>query len=109
MTDMTEEQKKAVAELNAKIGTPEFFGETKLDPLPVAGYTAQPQSKIDEVNINKRLEEVVLRRLDDMDHMDIGGPFIDRRWVQIARTHIEQGFMAANRAIFQPERVKIEE
>jgi hypothetical protein len=32
----------------------------------------------------------------------------DARWIAIARTHIEQGFMALNRAIFKPERVKLE-
>lgn len=74
-------------------------------PLPVSGYTTQPQSKVDEVNINKRLEEVVLRRLDDLRASDA----IDQRWLAVGRTHIEQGWMAINRAIFQPERVKIEE
>jgi hypothetical protein len=28
---------------------------------------------------------------------------IDQRWVAIAKTHLQQGFMAATRAIAQPE------
>ena len=34
---------------------------------------------------------------------------IDQRWLAIARTHIEQGFMALNRAIFRPQRVELDE
>ena len=30
-----------------------------------------------------------------------------KRWLAIGRTHIEQGFMAINRAIFRPDRVEI--
>jgi hypothetical protein len=84
--------------------------------LPVAGYTPQPSTNIEEVNINKRLEEEVLQRLDDLQRTvvprvpagwDQTSPLCDARWLAIARTHIEQGFMAANRAIFRPQRVKL--
>lgn len=70
--------------------------------LPVAGYRPQPQEIVDRVNENKQIEERVLRMLDDMKH--IGDP----RWTAIARTHIELGFMAMNRAIFQPSRVALD-
>jgi hypothetical protein len=72
--------------------------------LPVAGYQPQSQSNVDIVNQNKRLEEQVLRVLDDIltNNHDI-----DRRWLAIGRTHIEEGFMAVNRAIFKPQRVKL--
>nr|WP_165972821.1 hypothetical protein [Martelella mediterranea] len=36
-------------------------------------------------------------------------PDIDKRWLALARTSIEQGFMAANRAVFQPDRVALPE
>jgi hypothetical protein len=74
-------------------------------PLPVAGYTAQPDSRIAVVNINKQLEERVLRRLDDFK----GDELVDQRWLAIGRTHIEQAFMAINRAIFKPERINLPE
>ena len=71
--------------------------------LPVAGYRAQSTTNVDLVNANKQIEERVLRMLDDMKH--VGDP----RWTAIARTHIELGFMAMNRAIFQPSRVALDD
>lgn len=55
------------------------------------------------MNYNKRQEEVVLRGIDSLNERND----VDLRWLAIARTHIEQGYMAMNRAIFQPERVKL--
>jgi len=71
--------------------------------LPVSGYRAQTTENVEAVNANKALEEAILRVLDLLRvESDI-----DQRWLAIGRTHIEQGFMAINRAIFQPERVKL--
>lgn len=72
-------------------------------PMPVAGYIPQPSTKIELVNQNKRTEESILRALDQMQ----GDADFDQRWLAIARTHIEQGFMALNRAIFRPTRVTL--
>jgi hypothetical protein len=33
----------------------------------------------------------------------------DQRWLAIARTHFQEGFMALNRAVFQPQRIKLPE
>lgn len=71
--------------------------------LPVAGYKAQSDDKVGLVIRNKELEERVLRVIDEL-MCDDG---IDRRWLSVGRTHIEQGFMAVNRAVFQPGRVKL--
>ena len=71
--------------------------------LPVAGYRPQPQEAVNAVNANKQVEEAVLMLLDELKGKDV-----DQRWLSIGRTHIEQGFMAINRAIFKPERIKIE-
>lgn len=79
-------------------------------PLPVSGYTAQSSGKVRLVNENKELEETILRRLDllkattAVDGQDVT---IDQRWLAIGRTHIEEAFMAINRAVFQPPRVKL--
>lgn len=70
---------------------------------PVKGYTAQTKEKLDTVNSNKEVEERILQVLDVWKT----DPEIDQRWLAIGRTHIEQGFMAINRAIFKPERVKL--
>ena len=71
--------------------------------LPVAGYQPQTQSNVDQVNTNKRLEEEIMRILDILAMQ----PYIDKRWLAIGRTHIEEGFMSVNRSIFRPGRVKL--
>jgi hypothetical protein len=73
-------------------------------PLPVAGYTKQSEENVQMVNQNKQAEERILRCLD----LYAATPEFDQRWVAIARTHIEQGFMAMNRAIFKPGRTKLD-
>lgn len=82
--------------------------------LPVAGYKPQSSERVDLVNSNKETEEGLLRVLDEMMKAEgpqfgaiLGQPSFDRRWLAIARTHFEQGFMAMNRAVFQPARVKL--
>jgi hypothetical protein len=71
--------------------------------LPVAGYRPQSTERVDLVNENKRAEEQVLRILDAL----AASSMTDKRWLAIGRTAIEQGFMAVNRAIFQPARVTL--
>ena len=71
--------------------------------LPVAGYRPQDEGAISLVNINKKFEEGVLRILDSLAN----NPDIDKRWLSIGRTQIEQGFMAVNRAIFKPGRISL--
>ncbi|MDR5655404.1 DUF7681 family protein [Ruixingdingia sedimenti] len=73
--------------------------------LPVSGYRPQSDKAVAIVNGNKVLEERILRQLDQLAQ----DPAIDRRWLAIARTNIEQGFMAANRAVFQPGRAALPE
>lgn len=72
--------------------------------LPVAGYKPQNEFNVLRVNQNKAFEEQVLRVLDVLAQE----PDVDKRWLAIGRTSIEQGFMSVNRAIFQPGRVKLE-
>lgn len=75
--------------------------------LPVAGYKPQTADKVALVNQNKMLEERALRHFDALAAMPAGT--LDPRWFAIGRTAIEQGFMAINRAIFQPDRVSLPE
>ena len=81
--------------------TDETKTEEVLKPLPVLGYTDQKRSAMDLVNRNKVIEEQVLRIFDDLSY----NPEVDTRWLAIARTHLEQSFMCANRAIFKPVRI----
>lgn len=71
--------------------------------LPVEGYRKQSEDNVALVNKNKRIEEEVLRLLDDLASI----ADVDKRWLAIGRTHIEQGFMAINRSIFKPGRVEL--
>lgn len=73
--------------------------------LPVQGYRPQSGDAVETVNVNKTLEERVLRQLDALG----ADPATDKRWLAIGRTAIEQGFMAVNRAVFQPGRVRLPE
>ena len=50
---------------------------------------------------NKRMEETLLGVLDKL----AGVEEFDKRWLALGRTHIEQGFMAINRAILRPSRL----
>lgn len=70
--------------------------------LPVSGYLSQSNNNVNAVNLNKKIEEQVLRILDSL----ATNPDVDKRWLAIGRTAIENGFMAVNRAIFKPERIK---
>lgn len=72
--------------------------------LPVHGYKPQSNDRVEQVNLNKENEERLLRLIELLQDTDADG-----RWLAVARTHFEQGYMALNRAIFKPERVKLPE
>lgn len=71
--------------------------------LPVAGYQPQSDGRVELVNQNKEIEELCLRTLDALEQWDE----VDRRWLAIGRTGLEQAFMAINRSIFRPSRVRL--
>lgn len=78
---------------------------TEHQALPVQGYTTQSDARVRAVNINKALEERVLRRLDELKNDET----VDQRWLAIGRTELEKAFMAVNRAVFQPGRAVLPE
>lgn len=82
-----------------------YSRDAMYNPLPVAGYTSQSGDKVAAVNINKQLEELALRRIDFLGMT----PGVDPRWLAIGKTHLEQAFMAINRAVFKPTRVSLPE
>jgi len=73
----------------------------KIKGLPIGGYRDQNSSAIELVNHNKHAEERILRTIDHL--MTLDG--VDKRWLAIGRTAIEQGFMALNRGVFVPSRI----
>lgn len=76
---------------------------TEHQPLPVEGYKPQGDDTIALVNHNKQMEEQALQTLDKL----VENPDVDKRWLAIGRTHLEQAYMAINRSIFKPNRTTL--
>lgn len=65
----------------------------------IAGYRDLKQEEIDAMNKCKRSAVNVGILCDEITQM--GG--VDQRWVAIAKTDLQKGFMALIRAIAKPE------
>ena len=78
------------------------YNALKEDTDMIAGYRELDSIELAAINELKALETTVLARLlalrNQCNH--------DNRWLAMARTHFEQGFMAAIRAIAKPETVE---
>lgn len=65
----------------------------------IKGYRELSQAEIDAMNAVKsegtRLQELIYEMRQN--------PELDSRWISIAETHLQQGIMAAVRAIAKPE------
>lgn len=70
---------------------------------PVAGYRPLDAEQLALMNENKLLEELVLRQVDR--HVRETSQNIDQRFVSLARTHFQEGFMALNRSVARPQRL----
>ena len=64
----------------------------------ITGYRDLGQSEIDKMNAVKAQAAEVGALMDQL----AADPDLDQRRLSIARTHLQQGFMAAVRAIAQP-------
>ena len=91
---------------NIGVNTDGVIVEKRHEGLQVAGYKPQTVGSVAMVNTNKIAEEKILRMLDSLAAMPADQ--VDKRWLAIAHTDIEKGFMAMNRAIFQPKRVELD-
>jgi hypothetical protein len=65
----------------------------------ITGYRELSQQEIDDMNAVKAMARDVGAMIDELEQ----NKGLDQRWVAIAKTHLQQGFMAATRAIAQPE------
>lgn len=72
-------------------------------PPPIAGYKPVTSEQVEIVNQNKIAEENFLRYLDQLQN----DPRTDKRWLAVARTYLEISFMALNRAIMRPGRIRL--
>lgn len=84
---------------------------TEYTGLPVHGYVQQSGDKVKLVNRFKEEEERILRSIEALSDARVGGNAVDHdpRWAWIAKTHFQEGFMALNRSIFQPQRIALPE
>ena len=69
----------------------------------IKGFTDQSAKNKLYVNRNKDIEERLRRIIDDMK----GQPEFDQRLVAVASTQFQGAFMFLNRAIFQPQRIRL--
>lgn len=86
---------------------------------PVTGYRELTEEELADMNLLKEMEANILAELDNLgvksimslmpgsDELPDGGKVLQSgcytpRWLNIARTQIQLGFMAANRAIARP-------
>ena len=65
----------------------------------IRGYRDLSQEEIDAMNAVKAEGERLGFLIEEMNN----NPKLDQRWVSIAKTHLQQGIMAAVRAIAQPD------
>lgn len=64
----------------------------------ISGYRDLSQEEIDLVNAIKEKGNEIGAIFDGLDAMDV-----DKRWLAIGRTHLQQGIMATIRSITKPE------
>lgn len=64
----------------------------------ISGYRDLSQAEINAMNNIKALASKVGELITELETITD----IDRRWVSIAKTNLQQGFMAAVRAVAQP-------
>lgn len=66
---------------------------------PIQGYRTLTVEEVAQVNAVKTLAHEVGMKIEAMQQV----PDYDQRWVAIAKTQLQQGFMALTRAITKPE------
>jgi len=66
---------------------------------PIKGYRVLTAEEVAHINSIKELGVDIETILNHMNNQ----PQYDRRWLAIAKTHLQEGLMAAVRAIARPE------
>lgn len=75
---------------------------------PITGYRQLDPATIAQINAFKALANDLGGAIDHLaqsvqaDPTTPSGQSVDPRWLSIAKTHLQQGFMALTRAIAQP-------
>jgi len=82
------------------VQTPDSGDIDPQEPGTITGYRKHSAQEVDAVNTTKGIENDLGRWIKQLQ-ADL--PDVDGRWVTIARTHFQEGFMALNRAVFKPD------
>lgn len=64
----------------------------------ITGYRDLSQQEIDAMNKVKQKAAEVGQLIQELNHLES----TDKRWVSIAKTDLQKGFMSAVRAVAQP-------
>lgn len=70
-----------------------------LDPTKITGYRVLNAEEVAHINAVKEMGAGLDDMLNDLNNQ----AHYDRRWLAIAKTHLQEGIMAAMRAIARPE------
>ena len=74
------------------------------EPPPIKGYRTLSNAELEMINDLKELGEQIGSYVESLeDPQTVGLPNVDRRWVAIGKTHLQQGMMALTRAVARPE------
>lgn len=65
--------------------------------MTIKGYRELTQEELVAINRFKDIAEDIGAMLDDLESMDV-----DKRWLAIAKTDLQKGFMALTRSIAKP-------
>jgi len=65
----------------------------------IKGYRELTEQEISIINDIKGLADVIGKMIEGMEEVEEG---VDQRWVAIAKTDLQKGFMALVRSIAQP-------
>jgi len=73
---------------------------SECDKAKIIGYVEQTPKQIEAINLLKEAEIECVALINV--YLNTNEIDIDKRWMAIAKTHIQQGFMAAVRAVARP-------
>jgi hypothetical protein len=67
--------------------------------MEIKGYRELSPMEVAMINDVKDVAELVGRLVNNVDQLET---YPDKRWIAIAKTHLQQGFMALTRAVAKP-------
>lgn len=75
----------------------ELIKMSECDKVKIVGYVEQSPAQIETINHLKTQEIEIVGFFNALINDNV-----DKRWTSVAKTHIQQGFMAAVRAVARP-------